>query len=441
MRFLSYISLVLYNFILFQSIAFAQENPKSSITNLVNNPSFEELKDCPTDYGQIEKAVGWINLNFTPDLFVKCSNQAKISTPGNFFGSQYPSTGSNYAGITAFHENSLNEFIATNLTQPMEKGKKYNVKFRVSLAETYSNYGCNNIGIYFTNDLQETLLGKTPHVKAKEPITEKRSWFTISKTIFADADYTHLVIGNFGTPEETKITKVQKSAYPVAYYYIDDIQVTKYFELKDEENFVKIVGKVLDAETKQPVKARIDFVLSDINYRAFEKSEGTDGSYRFSNMQRTQQFYLEAKAQGYFSSRVFMQADDTSSIYTHDFYLKPTGVGSVMILENLHFETGKAKIKPESFPELNLLAEFMQSHATYHVEIGGHTDNVGDDEMNFKLSENRAEAVVDYLVEHGLINRNRMIHKGYGETLPLTDNDTPEGKMQNRRVELKIVRD
>ncbi|MBL0315975.1 MAG: OmpA family protein [Flavobacteriales bacterium] len=72
------------------------------------------------------------------------------------------------------------------------------------------------------------------------------------------------------------------------------------------------------------------------------------------------------------------------------------------------------------------------------MEIGGHTDNVGSDEANMTLSNNRAASVVEFLVKHG-IEASRLSSKGYGETLPVATNDTDEGRAKNRRTEFKIV--
>jgi outer membrane protein OmpA-like peptidoglycan-associated protein len=72
------------------------------------------------------------------------------------------------------------------------------------------------------------------------------------------------------------------------------------------------------------------------------------------------------------------------------------------------------------------------------VEISGHTDNVGGDEYNQKLSENRAKAVVEYLAGKG-ISRDRLIYTGYGKQQPIATNDSPEGRQENRRTEFKII--
>jgi outer membrane protein OmpA-like peptidoglycan-associated protein len=87
---------------------------------------------------------------------------------------------------------------------------------------------------------------------------------------------------------------------------------------------------------------------------------------------------------------------------------------------------------------LNDLAEFMARKKNIKIEIAGHTDNVGDKDANQKLSQERAASVKAYLVKKG-ISTDRVIAKGYGDTQPMADNDTPEGKQKNRRTEIRVL--
>ncbi|MCP4439770.1 MAG: OmpA family protein [Aureispira sp.] len=110
------------------------------------------------------------------------------------------------------------------------------------------------------------------------------------------------------------------------------------------------------------------------------------------------------------------------------------------ILDDVHFNTGKATLKQESFPALDELAEVLKLKNDMRVEIAGHTDNVGEDDANLTLSQSRAKAVVDYLAQQG-ISKERLLAKGYGEMEPIATNDTPEGRQQNRRTEARILAD
>ncbi|MEM9188058.1 MAG: OmpA family protein [Myxococcota bacterium] len=105
-----------------------------------------------------------------------------------------------------------------------------------------------------------------------------------------------------------------------------------------------------------------------------------------------------------------------------------------LVLEGVLFDTNRATIKEESFPRLDRVVEYLTHRVSARVRISGHTDNVGNPRRNQRLSESRAEAVRDYLVEHG-IDRSRIEAVGHGDQQPVASNDTEEGRQQNRRIE------
>ncbi len=106
--------------------------------------------------------------------------------------------------------------------------------------------------------------------------------------------------------------------------------------------------------------------------------------------------------------------------------------------ENLEFETGKDVIRTISYPSLTALAQLLVSKPNYGLRIEGHTDNVGTDENNLVLSQKRATAVKNFLIKKG-VKAGVLEDYGYGESRPIADNDTKEGKQKNRRVEMKIT--
>jgi OmpA-OmpF porin, OOP family len=107
-------------------------------------------------------------------------------------------------------------------------------------------------------------------------------------------------------------------------------------------------------------------------------------------------------------------------------------------LDNVHFDFGKATLRPDSFTELEELASYLKNKENIKAEIAGHTDNVGKDADNLKLSQQRADAIRSYLIKKG-IQPVRVIAKGYGATEPVADNDTEEGRQLNRRTEVRIL--
>ncbi|HAH25987.1 MAG TPA: hypothetical protein DCL77_19875 [Prolixibacteraceae bacterium] len=125
--------------------------------------------------------------------------------------------------------------------------------------------------------------------------------------------------------------------------------------------------------------------------------------------------------------------------YILEIKLKKIEVGGSVVLRNVFFDTGSYELLPESKSELKRLIDFLINNKTLTIELEGHTDNVGSEEMNLNLSEMRAEAVYKYCVSKG-IEESRMIFKGYGYSQPIASNDTPEGRALNRRTEFKITR-
>jgi outer membrane protein OmpA-like peptidoglycan-associated protein len=109
------------------------------------------------------------------------------------------------------------------------------------------------------------------------------------------------------------------------------------------------------------------------------------------------------------------------------------------VFDNLNFEFGKADIKKESLPYLDKLAETLLKAKNWTLEIQGHTDDKGSDEFNLKLSQNRADAVKNYLVSKGIV-ADTITSKGFGESIPLVANDSDANREKNRRVEFKITK-
>ena len=108
------------------------------------------------------------------------------------------------------------------------------------------------------------------------------------------------------------------------------------------------------------------------------------------------------------------------------------------VINNIFFETNKYDLRADSEVELELMIKFMEENTNLIIEIGGHTDNVGANEYNQTLSENRAKAVYDYLLENG-IPTERLSYKGYGETEPISSDETENDRAENRRTEFKIT--
>lgn len=113
-------------------------------------------------------------------------------------------------------------------------------------------------------------------------------------------------------------------------------------------------------------------------------------------------------------------------------------VGKSFQLKNIFFETAKSELLPQSYKELNKLVEVLAQHPSMVIEIQGHTDNQGSYKYNIKLSRDRSHAVVHYLTSKG-VDKDRLYYKGFGDTRPISSNETKEGRQLNRRVEFLII--
>jgi OOP family OmpA-OmpF porin len=112
-------------------------------------------------------------------------------------------------------------------------------------------------------------------------------------------------------------------------------------------------------------------------------------------------------------------------------------IGETIRLENIFFNSNKSELLVESFNELNLLVVYLNELPNSLIEISGHTDSSGNEEQNRLLSTARAKAVANYLISKN-IETNRILYKGYGSSKPISDNESEEGRLQNRRVEFVL---
>jgi outer membrane protein OmpA-like peptidoglycan-associated protein len=112
--------------------------------------------------------------------------------------------------------------------------------------------------------------------------------------------------------------------------------------------------------------------------------------------------------------------------------------GSTFSFHNLQFETAKADLKPASYSNLKNLVEIMKRKTDLKIQVAGHTDSDGEENANLLLSQKRAESVRNYLISQG-IAAGRIVAKGYGESAPIADNASPQGKAKNRRTEISVL--
>lgn len=219
-----------------------------------------------------------------------------------------------------------------------------------------------------------------------------------------------------------------------------DICKVKLREEVKPKPVVLIRGRVLDKSTGKPLSASIIYqLLPEATEVGNAISNEETGEYQIV-LPPGKNYGFNAAADGYYavSENMDLTALTEYQEITRDLYLVPIEKGQVVRLNNIFFETGKADLKTESFPELDRVVKMMQENPSMTIEIGGHTDNVGSDTDNKTLSENRAASVRSYLLAHG-VDAARVTSNGYGEAKPVESNDTEQGRAMNRRVEFTIT--
>jgi outer membrane protein OmpA-like peptidoglycan-associated protein len=200
-------------------------------------------------------------------------------------------------------------------------------------------------------------------------------------------------------------------------------------------------GKLFDADNLAPLNAKFEIInLKTGEVVAGAESDEVSGDFLVS-LPSDGNYALNVSKDGYlFHSENFELGDIANQIKPKmiDVPLSEIKTGESMVLRNIFFETNEYKLKPESTTELERLIKMLQENPTLKIEISGHTDNTGSEAVNQRLSESRAKAVYDYLINKGIL-ANRLTYVGYGLSKPIAPNDTEDGRAQNRRTEIRIL--
>jgi len=213
------------------------------------------------------------------------------------------------------------------------------------------------------------------------------------------------------------------------------------------DTLIYATGKILNGTTKEPVVAKITYqslpygnIVGDLN----------GSSYRFP-LFGNEKYSVTVEAAGFAPAKYMLDPAKANAErnVTQDVELGlPSSAaqvaetvhtaGKVMRLDNLIFEQGKAKISPESYPELDQVVNMLHTYPAMVIQLEGHTDFRGDPKQNMKLSQERVDAVKNYLVSKGA-NKNKVKTKAFGGTMPLSRENNEEAHTLNRRVEVRIL--
>jgi len=224
------------------------------------------------------------------------------------------------------------------------------------------------------------------------------------------------------------------------------------FRFKFEPSFlpkpiVVITGKITDIKTSRSIPADLTFELAtDKIHKYYAKFNPDKKKFRLV-VPGGKKYKFKVSSNGYNNNAGFVDYTSVTGYkeIKFDVALKEKTATEVVeepeiiTLDNIYFDFGKSDIKKESYPELDKIVKLLFDNSGIKIEISAHTDNVGSDDYNLKLSQARAESVLNYLVMNG-IQGNRLTAKGFGSSKPIADNGTEQGRQKNRRVEFKIIK-
>jgi outer membrane protein OmpA-like peptidoglycan-associated protein/tetratricopeptide (TPR) repeat protein len=199
-----------------------------------------------------------------------------------------------------------------------------------------------------------------------------------------------------------------------------------------------VKGKVYDKKTEKGLPSAVELIdLATQNIISKVQTDET-GNYLIT-LPVGKDYAFNVNRRGYlFFSENFSLKEGSDSAYNINIALQPIETNAVIVLKNIFFDFNQYDLKPESQVELDKVVQLMRDNPTLRIQINGHTDNIGKPADNLKLSENRAQEVVNYLIQKG-VQPERLAFKGFGATVPVAPNDTEENRAKNRRTELKVV--
>jgi len=233
-------------------------------------------------------------------------------------------------------------------------------------------------------------------------------------------------------------------------YYASDRGNTKggldlySFELKEDIRAARtlwVSGKVFDKKTKEGIPSTVE--LTEINSRRLISRLQTDedGNYLVTlPAGKVYAFNVNRKGYLFYSDNFSLIDNKIDSSLIVNIPLQPIETGASIILKNIFFDVNKFQLKQESLTELDNVVLMLNENPAIRIQISGHTDNVGKDADNSALSQNRAKAVMGYLLSKN-IDPKRISSNGFGATMPVASNESETGKALNRRTELAVTSD
>jgi outer membrane protein OmpA-like peptidoglycan-associated protein len=287
-------------------------------------------------------------------------------------------------------------------------------------------------GIVYNNKSKQTLAGSSVDVTVKDvkPVNLKSDAAGKFTTHLPETHEYSLIASAAGF-------QPYSSSFPLPKINSDTTINVEIF-LNPNSKALVINGMVTNKKTGDPVDAKVS--IAKRGDKAVNYKPATSGGAFSQEISKTGMYLFTASHEGFLNTTDSLNYDnDEVTPMTKNLVLQPIEVGVVVRLKNIYFDFNKATLKPESFVELQKVVAFLNENPTVEIEIEGHTDSVGPDDRNQKLSQDRSQSVVDYMVSKG-ISGGRLKAKGFGESKPIDTNDTDAGRANNRRVEFTVLK-
>ncbi len=346
--------------------------------NLVPNPSFEQSSQCPGNFSESAhefRVTHWTSANSgTPDHYHSCS-EGDADVPYNWAGVSEAYDGRGYVGIYLWMKDKpYREYLQCRLTEPLVKDSTYQIQFFYKLS-SYSKYSIDRIGLLVHDSI---LREKHDYVVTRKP--------TLS------------VLQEAALTPKTGLWEHASMMYTAT----------------GSEKFLTI-GNFSENETTNSY-----YIIS----RPVSEVMLASGSYYYiDNVSVIPTYVLEQQV---LAERL------------PKFSLEETKLNTKYVLKDILFSYNSYRLMPQSFQELDQVAEFLIKYPKTRVQLFGHTDDRGSDNYNQQLSRDRAKNVGEYLKSLG-IEASRIEAFGYGESNPLIKEITEEARAINRRVEIKFI--
>jgi len=408
--------------------SFNCEKVTISSSNILPDPSFECYVECPSNVNtsKLYQLEYWDQTSGTPDYYNSCSTI--MSVPENIMGSEEAKTGHGYVGMYLFDKGNYREFLTAKLDEPMVKERWYVIKLYAALSEnsglatdafeflitekypsltdydstlsiptidTSENFDPNLSSEKDISDLkgalekiEEVQQNESKMLESLKPQVinepgnygDKYTWKKICGMYLAEGGEQYITMGNFNNDMNTPLKVMNDKAGGFAYYYIDNFTI-------------------------EP--------LNDSN---------------MSDCGAGLPLIVQENEEDFIPQRYFQYLDLAELLNDEPFSF-----------QGFYFEFDKFDILDTNYYFLDSLVELLLENEDLSLEVHGHTDDVGSNAYNEKLSKNRALAVVEYLISEG-IDKKRIKYSYYGATKPVASNSTAEGRQLNRRCEFMLKR-